>query len=254
MIENKSRPPLKVIGYTLATLTLGMSFTLYLSRFHFNALYGSPEMIKHIFFYEALAVIGLSIVVIKFYSWKEVRFTIPKIKNLLWLAPITLPLILGYVMFTQLVLTSVPTNQQYTNLFIIGGTTLLVGMSEELMFRGLLLNILAQKTTLQKSILFSAIAFSVFHIINLISGISIIALPFQLLNAFVAGFGLACLSTKLESIIPLIIWHWLWDFLALGSASLEITISPLIFIGNLMIQIFLGILIWGQLKNKNLKS
>lgn len=249
----QSQTPSRVVGYTLAILTFGMSLTLYLSRYHFGALYGTFEMIKHIFVFELIACIGLSIVVIKFLSWKDVLITVPNVKNLAWIVPVSIPLLFGWVGFLQST-TQAPLNaQQLTTLSIVCVTTLLVGIMEELLFRGLLLNTLKQKRTVTQSILLSAVAFASFHILNLISGISIVAIPFQLLNAFISGLGLGCLAIRIGSILPLIIWHWLWDFLALGSGSIGFSISPFIMISNLLIQIGLIVIIWRTLKDKNIQ-
>jgi membrane protease YdiL (CAAX protease family) len=97
-------------------------------------------------------------------------------------------------------------------LAVAGANTFLVGLSEELMFRGILLYALQSVLSAKWAVVVTALSFGAIHILNgLITG-----KPQQaLLQAFFAslfGFWTAALRMRIESIIPLIVIHWLWDF------------------------------------------
>ena len=109
-------------------------------------------------------------------------------------------------------------------LALTGANTFLVGLSEELMFRGILLYGLQFLLSPKGAVVVTALSFGLVHILNgLITG-----KPQQaLLQAFFAslfGFWMAALRMRIETIIPLIVIHWLWDFgLAAAPESAQVT-------------------------------
>jgi len=69
---------------------------------------------------------------------------------------------------------------------------------------------------------------------------------------FIAGFYLAAVMLKTKSIIPLIVWHWFWDFLTIGSIQIDYKSS--VFMSSLtLIELVLGLILWNQLKTKSVK-
>jgi membrane protease YdiL (CAAX protease family) len=90
--------------------------------------------------------------------------------------------------------------------------TLLVGISEELMFRGILFFGAASRFNWERAVWISALVFGLVHALNgLITG-SIGAALLQALLASLFGVWTVALRLRLNTIIPLIILHWLWDF------------------------------------------
>jgi len=97
-------------------------------------------------------------------------------------------------------------------LMIVIINTLIVGISEELMFRSILFHG-ASSFGIWRAVWITAIIFGSVHILN-----SLITGDFRtsILQVFFAGtFGIwtAALRIRLNTIIPGIIIHWLWDCL-----------------------------------------
>ncbi len=104
------------------------------------------------------------------------------------------------------------------------------------------------------AMLVSAIAFSLLHAVNVFGGVPLLAVPIQLLNTFQFGFFFAPLMLKLNNILPLIIYHWLWDFVQIMAGSLvdeqtatAMKMKSIVQFGD-PIQLILGIVMWLQIK------
>ena len=90
--------------------------------------------------------------------------------------------------------------------------TLLVGISEELMFRGILFYGAASKFDWRRAVWITALVFGLIHALNgLITG-DIGAAVLQALLASLFGVWTVALRLRLNTVIPLMILHWLWDF------------------------------------------
>ncbi len=130
----------------------------------------------------------------------------PRNLRLLWLPALFLFLLLVTVLFTGLPSTRV--------LSIVIFNTLMVGISEELMFRGVLFHGVSSSFGIWRAVWITAIIFGSVHTLN-----SLITGDFKtsVVQAFFAGmFGVwaVALRVRLDTVIPLIIIHWLWDCLA----------------------------------------
>jgi hypothetical protein len=129
-------------------------------------------------------------------SWRDLR--------LLWLP--ALALILIWMLAES---TGLPEGQAFWFILI---NTLLVGISEELMFRGILFHGAASKFDWRRAVWITALVFGLIHALNgLITG-EIGAAVFQALMAGLFGVWTVALRLRLNTIIPLMILHWLWDF------------------------------------------
>lgn len=90
--------------------------------------------------------------------------------------------------------------------------TFFVGISEELMFRGVLLSSFAQKFSFWKSALIVSLLFGLIHVTNgFITG-DFVNASLQAVMATLSGFLFLGIRLKTNSILPAIILHWLWDF------------------------------------------
>jgi len=97
-------------------------------------------------------------------------------------------------------------------LIVVGANTLLVGCSEELMFRGILFYGSQSSFGFRWAVVITAAIFGLSHALNgLITGKPKRAFE-QAFFATLFGFWMAALRVHLDTIIPLIVIHWLWDF------------------------------------------
>lgn len=128
------------------------------------------------------------------------------------------------------------------NLFL----TIAVGFAEEIYFRSIILNTL-KKLGLKKAIIISSIIFGVSHSANIAGGKDVTLTIIQIVFAFVIGIVFSELFVLTESIYPVIIWHFIHDFLC------YITVQPklstiLVFSGfQTLILITYAIVLWRKL-------
>lgn len=91
--------------------------------------------------------------------------------------------------------------------------TFFVGISEELMFRGIILSSLVQRFSFWRSAIFMSLLFGLVHVLNgFITGEFSMAL-IQAGMATFSGFLFLAIRVRSNSIITAIIVHWLWDAL-----------------------------------------
>lgn len=127
-------------------------------------------------------------------------------RKMLWFAPI---IIIELIVFT----TGIDFSQKisaYVTLFFF---TVFVGISEEVFFRGIILNELKTKR-IQSAIIISSLLFAVLHLANLAGGINIKYAILQVLFAFIFGVVAAQMTILTKSLTPAIIWHFSHDFIA----------------------------------------
>lgn len=114
--------------------------------------------------------------------------------------------------------------------------TLMVGISEELMFRGVLLYGISSSFGIWRAVWITAIIFGSVHTLNsLITG-NLLASEVQALFAGTFGVWAAALRVRLGTIIPVIVIHWLWDclvFLTGSSGLIVLFLSLVLFIYGL---------------------
>lgn len=101
----------------------------------------------------------------------------------------------------------------FMDVLIILIFSLLVGYTEESVFRGIMRERLQYKGKVFY-IVFSALFFGILHMANALNGTGILHILLQVINALLIGFILALLIETTGNIIPLIAFHFLFDFLA----------------------------------------
>ena len=96
--------------------------------------------------------------------------------------------------------------------------TIFVGIAEEVFFRGLILTE-ASKHGKRFAVLLSALIFSISHLANLLDGANNYYTILQIVFAFVFGLVAALIVVLSGSLIPVIVWHIVHNFLSLISAD-----------------------------------
>lgn len=94
--------------------------------------------------------------------------------------------------------------------------TLLVGFTEESVFRGIIRDKLKLKGPLFY-IVFSSVLFGILHMANALNGSDMIHVILQVINALLLGFIFALLIETTNNILPLIAFHFIYDALAMIS-------------------------------------
>lgn len=226
-----------------------MGVGMYVMHHIFGYSYGQPEMNYVISFFEVgLTALGLYTAK-KYFGWKLVGFGKFRLKGLWWFLPYLL--LIGAMLFifeVDLVKNMDHlSSRQWTLLAAVTFCTFLVGFSEELVFRGVVLKGFLEKHGVFFSMFMSAVLFSLLHSVNVFGGMPFIVMLVQLFLTFMMGLAFAALAIKLNNITPLILFHFLWDmllfsWLVLGSSAAG-------FVGFLLsLHITVGIPIWISLR------
>ncbi len=170
------------------------------------------------FFFLLATIIGFFI-----YSRnKSISYTVKNSKTVLSFLPL--------VFVEIIVLTAgVNINQTLNYYLILIMFTVFVGISEELFFRGIILNIL-KENGVRFSIYVSSILFAILHLTNAAGGSSLNYVLLQVGFALLFGIVAAQITVITKSIIPAIIWHFSHDFIAFvtGNELNQLTIVLLV--------------------------
>nr|WP_315248339.1 CPBP family intramembrane glutamic endopeptidase [uncultured Duganella sp.] len=107
-------------------------------------------------------------------------------------------------------------------LLIVACNTALVAVSEELMFRSVLLQSLLERHAVWPAVLMSSALFGVVHTVNGLATGDFSSALWQSLAAFLQGVGYAAICLRTRSVWPMVVVHGLWDF-ALVTSMLAVT-------------------------------
>lgn len=124
------------------------------------------------------------------------------------LLPLWLPLALVTTTIAGVLIIGTPPGRAMV--FMLGNT-LLVGVSEELMFRGILFEALRSKFPIWPAILITSLLFAAMHLLNA-RGIGFTAAAVQSCEAFCTGMLLMAIRIRTRSLDPAILFHCAWDF------------------------------------------
>lgn len=102
-------------------------------------------------------------------------------------------------------------------------TTLLVGVTEEWVYRGVLFAALSHWLGLRRGAVLSVLLFGALHLLNMAAGQSFGAVAVQFLLASLSGASLLLVALALRSLPLGMLLHGLYDFLVFDSARLPAT-------------------------------
>ncbi len=214
---------LKKISYLTAFIyTVLIGIGMY-TTYHINGVrYGESEMVETLVWFEIVMTIFAFFMAKKYFSWQELGFGKINFKNMLWFVPM---LVIGTIMLLYLgyfVIANADsiTSEQWKLFYLVCVTTLLVGISEELVYRGVVFATFIKESKV-KAVFISAITFSLLHSVNVFGGLELVAMLGQLGVTLIAGLFFAFVRLKINNIIPIILFHWLWDFSLIGGQVLQ---------------------------------
>lgn len=154
-----------------------------------------------------LAAIFLFIV-IKFFKWNDIGLnTKPQsLFKVLWFPSLYLLIFLGLILTSESSLNS-------TVIVFIFLNSLLVGISEELMFRGILFQALNKIASFWTTIFAISLSFGAIHTLNVLTTGDLMGAISQALSTTIIGFALMAIYLRTNSIWVAIFFHCIWDTL-----------------------------------------
>lgn len=220
-----------------------MAVAMFISYRIFGYNYNNKNLYQIIFYFEII----MSVLAYLYYEKLNLKSLTAVFKFSFWQLPL---LFIILAVFVATVYTGDFSNKLF-KVFSIALTTLLVGFSEEMVFRGILLPILLEKRTILRSVVISSLLFSGFHLVNLLAGIPITNTLIQLVHTFIFGIIFACIFILSKNIIPQILFHAIWDFCTLSQGIIHANIAFILAIVP-VIEILICIpLVIYTIKNKN---
>lgn len=157
----------------------------------------------------ALAAVFL-FVVLAVFRWGDVGFRSTGALNALRL--MWLPLV--YISFFVAIIAAVGLPSPSVAGYILTNT-IFVGISEELMFRGILFSGLRSRFALWPSIWLCSVVFGLIHVLNAVQTGHLVLAVLQAVAAFMTGMMFMALRIRTKSLYPVILLHTAWDCLSL---------------------------------------
>lgn len=124
-----------------------------------------------------------------------------------------------------------------------------IGLSEELYFRGIILRNLRTCFTIKQTVILSSVFFAAVHASQAFSGTGIIIVTLTIINALIFGVIASEIVILTRSIIPVIIWHVLYDFINWISVAKGTTEVTLIMIQSVIMVVY-AYYLWTKLPEK----
>lgn len=224
---------LAAFGY-MAIMALGMA----VMHLGFGYRYGQPVMMRVLIWFEiALCLYAFGMARRMFGDWR-CGFDGVAWRGIGWMAPHFAVIAVMVAMLVQLWW---PDDSGLLALVVV--TTLLVGFSEELMFRGIVLRGALTAGGAKRAVLTSAALFALLHGVNVLGGAPVVAVIAQVGLTFVFGFGLACIALRINALWPLMLFHALWDMLLFMGTLFQVEFGIVVYLG-IAANALVGVALW----------
>ena len=244
-VNSETKPLIGIAAASVYIAIMGAGM-IYLSTQ--GITYGSPDMFDP--FWPILIVLNIVSIffVMRFFGWRNAGFGKLDKTQLIWLLPLLM--LLAYKWYVSLgAMSAFPFDSpKWSTFAFFGFVTLLVGTGEELAFRGILLHSFlgkhASRWRVALAMLVSAVGFALLHSVNYFGGEPLPNMLSQLVYTFRWGMLFAPLMLRLKNIIPLMVVHWLWDFVQFSTLiSGEMAIVAHDYL-QAPIEIITGLVLW----------
>lgn len=175
---------------------------------------GLDELVKNGIGWQFVGAVALLFAAIAAFKWRDLRFGAPhSLLKVMWFPALVLLAISSLALTTGL--------PEGKVMFFVAFNTFLVGLSEEVMFRGVMFRALLESSKVWTAIILTTVLFGAVHVLN---GFTTGEWGPALLQAVAAGMsGLIFIAIVIRtgSIWPAIIYHFLWDCMLflMGTAS-----------------------------------
>lgn len=217
-----------ILFVLLFILVQGLTFAV--TWYGFGFRYASAQEARFSVISEAILALMVLVYIRRYASWPEAGYGPFSWLRSLWVAPLLIPALLYVAYLLSAVASAKPSGLQILGVAAVALMTLLVGFAEETTFRGILLRgELAAGRNVFVAMLVSAIGFSLLHSVNIFAGMPPAETLGQLRDTLVVGLCLAPLALLSGNLLPLVIWHFLWDFSGLVVTQVSLERSNVLF-------------------------
>lgn len=247
-MSKKKAGILSLIGY-LVTMGIGLLIGNIVSNILGENVLGTMNMNLSNIIYKFIIQIPPTVFILyfikKYYNWEDIGLSSKISKKLIWFAPYLIVLVFMIGKFITELSKHISTYDSSIYLLIISifiGTAM-AGFCEEVIFRGIILNSFKSEKSYIIAMIISSLGFSIVHITTIVMGNSLLDALITVFYSSLLGFAFVGLAMKMKNIWPLIIFHFIWNFILFASESLQLEISMAAGICNVM-NIFIAIILW----------
>ncbi len=242
------------IAFISSLIYIGiMAVGMYVLKNVAKSSYVRTDMVNTLIYFEIIMTLFSAFIYIKYFRGmsfnKLEKFPFGSVTSSLFSIMFILLIFIGIV---QLV-TSKYVGKDMFLVFMVFLTTLFVGISEELMFRGILLPVFMQKRGSVRAVMVSSSMFSALHSVNVLGGLPINSVFIQLVITFILGTLFACVLIEIKNIIPIMIYHALLDAFIISAKYLDNLSGGLLVILTLVEIIFAIVMIIILMKKRKMR-
>lgn len=239
-IQNKKKVSLIAAFIYIGLMLIGMSVTK--GVFHYD--YTQPEIVNILVYFEIVMTAFAIFCYVKFFKGTAFK----KLK------PSPILLIFSFaILISFLIYLLTGHFEGHGNLFyLVIITTFLVGVSEELMFRGIVFSGFEKDGNL-KALVVSSALFSILHCVNIVAGLPFKAMLIQMIFAFIYGILAGGVRIQSENILPFMILHFLWDMIVVSDVFIRSAVELPGFIVTCL-QLILAVIIFVSVWKKQKKA
>ena len=228
------------LGY-IAIMAVGMFTTGHV----FGYEYGTTEMVLVLAPFEVVLSLYAIVMARRLFGGWACGFRPLDTRGLAWMVP---SFAVIAALFVALFATGTPTVSLVA--LVLVATNLLIGFSEELMFRGVALRGALSALSTGKAILLSSVLFALLHAVNVLALMPVEAMVQQLGLTFVFGFAMACFALRANSLLPVIAFHILWDMVQFLGGLWQADFGNLVIIGIIVSPVVAAGLWWFVLRKR----
>ncbi len=182
---------------------------------------GLDELVKNGIGWQFVGAVAVLFAAIAMFKWRDMKFVAPhSLLKVMWF-----PVLVLLVVSSLALVTGMPSGRV---MFFVAFNTFLVGVSEEVMFRGVLFQALLENYKVWTAIIVTTVLFGAVHILNGFTTGEWGAATLQATAAGMSGLIFIAIVIRTGSIWPAIIYHWLWDCMLflMNTASAERGLTP----------------------------
>ncbi|MFM1582479.1 CPBP family intramembrane metalloprotease [Helcococcus ovis] len=228
---------MKKVYKILLIYTFIMALGIFVSKHVYRVEYSNPNFIKMILpFLSVLTIFSLII-------YNKYRVDIDTDKSNCIIVNCLFAVLLSIAIFTIYKKFSFS-----TSFFVPLIGAILVGISEELIYRGVVFTNLHKEKGFTKALIISASAFSLLHAVNILGGLAFNQVLSQLISTFVAGLFFATVYKYTKNILLIVIYHATWDYVLLSGISKQHLIVQILFLIFVLVEIIITFVLFKRIK------
>lgn len=196
----------KRIYISLIIYAAWISVTLFGARLISDGETSLNELVSSGIGWQFAVALGLLLAAILAFKWNDLQFTKPhSLVRVMWFPTIYLVVFAASFVFVKLPPLSI--------VMFVAINTLMIGASEEIMFRGVLFRAFDKAMSIWLAIILTSVLFGAVHTLNVFITGELGPAVLQSIAAMMSGLVFMAIVIRTGSIWPAIIYHFLWDCL-----------------------------------------